>query len=59
MATGTRSLPTDSPVPYFQPIERGPMSEGRLSDLGSQESMYVPPYYVNPWEKTERLGGID
>ena len=28
MATGTRSLPTDSPVPYFQPIERGHMSEG-------------------------------
>ena len=23
MATSTRSLPTDSPVPYFQPIERG------------------------------------
>ena len=22
IATGTRSLPTDSPVPYFQPIER-------------------------------------
>ena len=33
MATGTRSLHTDSPVPYFQPIERGHMSEGRLSDL--------------------------
>ena len=30
MATSTRSLPTDSPVPYFQPIERGHMSEGRL-----------------------------
>ena len=27
MATGTRSLPIDSPVPFFQPIERGPMSE--------------------------------
>ena len=26
MATGTRSLPTDSPVPYFQPIESGHMS---------------------------------
>ena len=59
MATGTRSLPTDSPVPYFQPIERGPMSKGRLSDLGSQEGMYVPPYDMNPWEKTERPGGID
>ena len=59
MATSTRSLPTDSPVSYFQPIERGHMSEGRLSDLGSQEGMYIPPYYVNPWEKTERPGGID
>ena len=35
MATSSRSLPTNSPVPYFQPIERGPMSEGRLSDMGS------------------------
>ena len=58
MATGTRSLPTDSPVPYFQPIERDPMSEGRLSDLGSQEGVYAPPY-VNPLEKTVKLGGID
>ena len=33
MATGTGSLPTDSPVPYFQPIERGHMSEGGLSDI--------------------------
>ena len=58
MATGTRSLPTDSPVPYFQPIERGHMSEGRLSALGSQKGLYVPPY-MNPWEKTVNLGGID
>ena len=43
MATGTRSLPTASTVPYFQPIERGPMSQGRLSDLGSQEGVYAPP----------------
>ena len=48
MATGTRSLPTNSPVPYFQPIERGHMSEGRLSDLGSQEAtsaggIHLPP----------------
>ena len=52
MATGTRSLPTSSPVPCYQPFERGPMSEGRLSDLGSQEGMYIPPY-VNPWEMIE------
>ena len=48
MATGTRSLPTNSPVPVFQPIERGHMSEGRLSDMGSQEAtcaggMHIPP----------------
>ena len=48
MATGTRSLPTNSPVPYFRPIERGHMSESRLSDMGSQEGisaggMHMPP----------------
>ena len=63
MATGTRSLPTNSPVPYFQPIERGHMSEGRLSDMGSQEAIpvggiHVPPCYVNPWETTELPGDI-
>ena len=41
VATGTRSLPTDSPVPYFQPIERGHMSEGRLSDMDSQEAVFA------------------
>ena len=41
MATGTRSLPTDSPVPYFQPIERGHMSEGGLSDRNSPKVIYV------------------
>ena len=35
MAASTRSLPTISTVPYFQPIERGHMPEGRLSDMGS------------------------
>ena len=63
MATGTRSLPTDSPVPYFQPIERGHMSEGRLSDMDSQEAMFqrgmhIPPQQVNPWETTELPGGL-
>ena len=35
MTTGTRSLPTDSPVPYFQQIspERGQVSQGVPSDL--------------------------
>ena len=52
MATGTRSLPTDSPVPYFQPIERGYMSEG------SQDGMYTTPY-VDPSEHTGNIGGTD
>ena len=52
MATSTRSLPTDSPVPYFQPIERGYMSEG------SQEGVYAPPY-MNPLQQTINIGGID
>ena len=58
MATSTRSLPTDFPVPYFQLIERGYMSEGRLSDLGSQEGVYAPPN-VNPLEQTINIGGTD
>ena len=52
MATGTRALPTDSPVPYFQPIERGYMFEG------SQEGVYAPPY-VDPSEHTINKGGTD
>ena len=52
MATSMRSLPTDSPVPYFQPIERGYMSEG------SQEGVYATPY-VDPSEHTINIGGTD
>ena len=65
MATGTRSLPTDSPVPYFQPIERGHMSEGIPSDIGSPEDalhggMQIPPHHANLGE-TPYLpsGGIE
>ena len=63
MATGTRSLLTDSPVPYFQPIERGHMSEDELSDMDTQEAVFgrgmqMPPWQVNPWETTELPGGI-
>ena len=52
MATGTRSLPTDSPVPYFQPIERGHLSEGVPSDIGSlgdvpHGGMEMPPHCAN------------
>ena len=52
MATGTRSLPTDCPIPYFQPIERGYMLEG------SQEGVYATPY-VDPSEHTVNIGGTD
>ena len=41
MATGTRSLPTDFPVPYFQPIEKGHVSEGGLSDIDSQGAVFL------------------
>ena len=52
MAASTRSLPTNSPVPYFQPIERGPMSESRLSDMGSIDvafatDMQMPSQGIN------------
>ena len=52
MPTGTRSLSTDSPIPYFQPIERGYMSEC------SQEGVYVTPY-VDPSEHMVNIGGTD
>ena len=52
MATGTRSLPTDSPVPYFQPLERGHVSEGVPSDIDLPESalhgnVQIPPRCAN------------
>ena len=52
MTTGTRSLPTDSPVPYFQPIERGHMSEGVCSDIDSlravpHRGVQMPPCNMN------------
>ena len=40
MATSIRSLPADSPVLYFQPIERGHVSEGGLSDIDSQRAVF-------------------
>ena len=41
MATGARSLPTDSLVHYFQPIDRGYMSESGLSDRYSLRAAIV------------------
>ena len=52
MATGTRLLPTNSPIPYFQPIERGYLLEG------SQEGVYATPY-IEPSEHTINIGGTD
>ena len=57
MATGTRSLPTDSPVPYFQPIERGHMSEGELSDH-SQRVVFLGDMQMSPCAVNVSLGGI-
>ena len=56
MTTGTRSLPTHSPVPYFQPIERGHMSEGVPSDINSliavpHGGMQMPPHCANLSER--------
>ena len=52
MAAGTRSLPNDSSIPYIQPLERGHVSEGVLSDIGVLEgalhgSIQVPPHHAN------------
>ena len=56
MATGTGSLPTNSPVPYFQQIssERGQVSEGVPSDIDLSmgalhvtQNIQVPPRCAN------------
>ena len=57
MATGTRSLPTDSPVPYFQPIERGHMSEGGLCDH-SQRVVFLGDMQTSPCAVNVSSGGI-
>ena len=65
MATGTRSLPSDSPVPYIQPIKRGHVSEGGLSDIDSQRAVFqggiqMPPHCVNLNETANiASGGIE
>ena len=52
MVAGTRWVPTDSPIPYSQPFERGYASEG------SQEGIYATPY-IEPSEHTLNIGGTD
>ena len=42
IVTGTRSLPTDSPIPNFQPNERGYLSEGSQEDVYANPNMELP-----------------
>ena len=57
MAIGTRPLPTDSPVPHFQPTERGHMSEGGLSD-SSQRVVFPGDRQTSPHTVNVSSGGI-
>ena len=57
MAMGTRSLLTDSPVPYFQPIERGHMSEGGLNDRYSPKAISVGDIQTSSHDGNIPLGG--
>ena len=59
MATGTRSLPTGSPVPYFQPIERGHMSEGGLSDRNSPKAIFAGGVQMSSCDGNVPSGGIN
>ena len=51
LATGTRSLPTDSPGPYFRPHERGQTPEGMPGDMGLP---VVPPHAVQSLQWSAR-----
>ena len=59
MAMGTRSLPTDSPIPYFQPIERGNMSEGGLSDRYSPKVISAGDIQTSSRNGNIPSGGIN
>ena len=59
MATGTRSLPTNSPVLYFLPIERRHVLEGGLSDIDSQRAVLQGGVQMSPCHvKAKGLFGI-
>ena len=58
MVTGTGSLPTDSPVPYFQLIEIGHMSEGGLSDRNSPIAVFLGGVPTTSQDGNLPLGGI-
>ena len=59
MATGTRSLPTVSPIPYFQPIERGHMSEGGPSDRNLPKAIFAGGVQMSSHGGHVPLGGIN
>ena len=59
MAMGTKSLPTDSPVPCFQPIERGHMSEGGLSDRYSLRAIFAGGVQMSSQDGNVPSGGIN
>ena len=59
MARGTRSLPTDSLVPYFEPIERGHMSEGGLSDRYSPKAIFVGDVQMSSRDGNVPSGGTN
>ena len=56
---GARSLPTDSPIPYFQPIERGHMSESGLSDRYSPKVISVGDIQMSSRDGNIPLGGTN
>ena len=51
LATGTRSLPTDSCGPYFQPHERGQTPKGMPGDMGLPVG---PPHAVQSLQGSAR-----
>ena len=56
LATGTRSLPSDSPDPYFQPHERGQTSKGMSGDMGLPVG---PPHAVQSLQGSARQANLD
>ena len=53
MAAGISFLPTDSLVPHFQPLERGHVSEGVPSDIGSPEGALLEVCKYHPTVKIQ------
>ena len=56
LATGTRSLPTDSPDPYFQPQERGQTPKGMPGDM---DLPVGPPHVAQSLQGSARQANSD